>query len=157
MASFCCKSCIFKRKCVFSVTQSGSSNVLEVFKMWILEVFNEQMFYIQKIFFHKKPNTWIKHSWRIKVRNVSEISIPFPIINSWPSQEANCSQMKPAASPLLQPLFLRKCTFVAGNPLQCESLSLSSTWNFLVCLWQLRVRSVSFKGEGILWLFRKWK
>lgn len=112
---FFCKSCIFKRKCVLSVTQSGSSNVLEVVKMWILEVFNEQMFYIKKISFHKKPNTWIKLSLRIKVRNVSEISIPFSIINSSPSQESHCSQMKPAASLLLQPLFLRNY-LCSGQP-----------------------------------------
>lgn len=93
MTSPFCKSCIFKRKCVLSVTQSGSSNVLEVVKMWVLEVFNEQMFYIQKTSFHKEPNTWIKLSWKIKVQNASEISIPFPIINSWPSQEPNCSQI----------------------------------------------------------------
>lgn len=65
-------------------------------------------FTFKNISFHKEPNTWIKLSWRIKVQNVSEISIPFSIINSRPSQESHCSQMKPTASLLLQPLFLRK-------------------------------------------------
>lgn len=50
-------------------------------------------FTFKKTSFHKEPNIWIKLSWKIKVQNASEISIPFPIINSWPSQEPNCSQI----------------------------------------------------------------
>lgn len=92
---------------------------------------------------------------------MSEISTPFPIINSWPCQEPYCSQMKPPASPLLHPPFLRKCPFAVGKhnppPPSMSHYHFPKPGISLFVFWQLRVRTISFKGEGNTVVIQKMK